>query len=82
MLAPGSGKTKTARLWAYVRDERPWAGEALTVICTALHALLIEGMMEMVSKIVLCALAVAATVKLSVDLRIWTRRGRPHAAGR
>lgn len=29
MLAPGSGKTKTARLWAYVRDERPWAGEAL-----------------------------------------------------
>jgi len=28
MLAPGSGKTKTARLWAYVRDERPWSGEA------------------------------------------------------
>ena len=28
LLAPGSGKTKTARLWAYVRDERPWAGEA------------------------------------------------------
>ncbi|MBT6117658.1 MAG: IS66 family transposase [Rhodospirillaceae bacterium] len=24
--APGHGKTKTARLWAYVRDERPWAG--------------------------------------------------------
>ena len=23
MLAPGNGKTKTARLWAYVRDERP-----------------------------------------------------------
>ncbi len=28
LLAPGSGKTKTARLWAYVRDERPCAGEA------------------------------------------------------
>ena len=28
MLSPGSGKTKTARLWAYVRDERPWAGGA------------------------------------------------------
>jgi hypothetical protein len=28
LLAPGSGKTKTARLWAYVRDERPWSGEA------------------------------------------------------
>jgi transposase len=26
MLAPGTGKTKTTRLWAYVRDERPWAG--------------------------------------------------------
>ena len=26
VLAPGTGKTKTARLWTYVRDERP-AGE-------------------------------------------------------
>lgn len=24
MLAPGTGKTQTARLWAYARDERPW----------------------------------------------------------
>jgi transposase len=28
LLAPGSGKTRTTRLWTYVRDERPWAGEA------------------------------------------------------
>ena len=28
VLAPGNGKTKTARLWTYVRDERPWAGDA------------------------------------------------------
>jgi transposase len=28
MQAPGTGKTKTARLWAYGRDERPWLGEA------------------------------------------------------
>ena len=28
MLAPGNGKTKTARLWAYARDERPWLGDA------------------------------------------------------
>lgn len=30
VLAPGTGtgKTKTGRLWAYVRDERPWAGDA------------------------------------------------------
>ena len=23
-LAPGKGKTKTGRLWTYVRDDRPW----------------------------------------------------------
>ena len=26
VLAPGTGKTKTGRLWAYLRDERPHAG--------------------------------------------------------
>ncbi len=26
--APGTGKTKTGRVWTYVRDERPWAGDA------------------------------------------------------
>jgi transposase len=26
VLAPGTGKTKTVRLWTYVRDERPFAG--------------------------------------------------------
>ncbi|MEO8243419.1 MAG: IS66 family transposase [bacterium] len=29
MLAPGTGKTQTARLWTYARDERPWGGAAL-----------------------------------------------------
>ncbi len=28
MLAPGTGKTQTARLWTYARDERPWGGAA------------------------------------------------------
>ena len=28
MLAPGSKKTKTARIWTYVRDERPWSGQS------------------------------------------------------
>lgn len=55
---------------------------AMTVICTAAHALLIEGTMETISKIGLCALAVAATVKLGVDLRVWTSGKRPRAAGR
>lgn len=27
VLAPGKGKTKTGRLWVYVRDDRPWGGE-------------------------------------------------------
>jgi transposase len=26
VLAPGAGRTKTGRLWVYVRDERPFAG--------------------------------------------------------
>lgn len=28
VLAPGTGKTRTGRLWAYLRDERPWCGPA------------------------------------------------------
>ena len=28
MLAPGTGRTQTARLWTYARDERPWGGAA------------------------------------------------------
>jgi transposase len=27
MLAPGTGKTRTSRLWVYVRDERQWGSE-------------------------------------------------------
>ena len=37
VLAPGSGKTKTGRIWTYVRDERPFASpiakEALDRFC-------------------------------------------------
>jgi hypothetical protein len=28
MLAPGTKRAKTARVWAYVRDERPWIGQS------------------------------------------------------
>ena len=28
LLKPGNKKTKTARIWAYVRDERPWSGQS------------------------------------------------------
>ena len=30
MLAPGNKKTRTARIRAYVRDERPWSGPCAT----------------------------------------------------
>ncbi len=33
MLAPGTGKTQTARLWVYARDERPWGGDAPPAAC-------------------------------------------------
>jgi transposase len=28
VLAPGNGKTKTGRLWTYVRDDRPWGEQS------------------------------------------------------
>ena len=50
---------------------------SVTVLCTVVHALLIEGTMETVSKVALCTLVVLATVKVVTDLRAWasgTRR--------
>jgi len=32
VLAPGAGRTKTGRLWAYLRDERPYAGSAAPAV--------------------------------------------------
>lgn len=49
---------------------------ALTVLCSALHAVLIEGTMETVSKLALCGLAILATAKLAYDLRVWVLRPR------
>ncbi|MEL7344727.1 MAG: ferric reductase-like transmembrane domain-containing protein [Pseudomonadota bacterium] len=48
----------------------------ITVLGTVLHALLIEGTMEPVSKAVLAVLALGATLKALIDLRVWTRRPR------
>lgn len=53
----------------------------MIVIGSAAHALLIEGTMETLSKAALCALAVAATVKVIVDLKIWARRPRQKKTG-
>ncbi len=45
---------------------------AVIVVGSVVHALQIEGTMETVSKAVLCALILIATVKVVADLRVWT----------
>ncbi len=44
---------------------------------SAVHAILIEGTMETVSKAALCALVLAAATKVMVDLRVWRKRATP-----
>jgi predicted ferric reductase len=44
------------------------------VVGSVVHGILIEGAMETVSKVVLCALVLAAAVKVMVDLRVWRKR--------
>jgi len=46
----------------------------LIVLGTVLHALLIDGTMEPMSKAILCAAVLAVTGKLMLDLRLWGRR--------
>ncbi len=51
----------------------------VAVLCTALHALLIEGTMETFSKVALCGLVVVATLKVVADLKVWVIRRRHQA---
>jgi len=44
---------------------------AVIVIGTVVHAVLIEGTMETLSKAALCALVLAATTKVLADFRVW-----------
>ncbi len=44
------------------------------VLGTAIHAMLIEGTMETMSKAALCALVLAATIKIMADLRVWRKK--------
>jgi len=46
----------------------------VTVACSVVHALLIEGTMETITKTMLCILAVLTTAKTIYDLRVWARR--------
>src|SRR5262249_50217923 len=60
-------------------DPRTWrlAHMSLAVVIVvgvAIHAVLIEGTMETISKVALCALALVAIIKVMADLRVWRRR--------
>ena len=48
---------------------------------SVVHGLLIEGTMETVSKAALCALVLAATIKVMVDLRVWRNRATLRGEG-
>lgn len=51
----------------------------VTVVGSVVHAVLIEGTMETVTKVALCTLVVAATLRVLFDLRVWTSRTRRKA---
>jgi predicted ferric reductase len=44
------------------------------VVGSVAHGMLIEGTMETMSKAALCALVLAATIKVMADLRVWRKR--------
>jgi len=60
-----------ARTWRIVHV--PLA--IVIVVGGVVHAMLIEGTMETVSKAALCALVLGATIKVMADLRVLRRRG-------
>lgn len=49
---------------------------AVTVLCSIVHALLVEGTMETVSKAALCTLVIVVFMKAVVDLKVWAVRLR------
>lgn len=54
---------------------------AVVVVGSVVHALLIEGTMETLSKVLLCGLALLATAKVFADLRVWAIRTRQRRRG-
>lgn len=64
------------RVWRFAHT----ALALIVVLGSIVHALLVEGAMEPVSKAAFCALALVAMVKVVADLRafalIWSRKGR------
>ncbi|MFK4502892.1 putative ferric reductase [Bradyrhizobium japonicum] len=58
------------RTWRFIH--MPLA--IIIVAGSVVHCLLIEGTMETISKAALCALVLAATVKVMIDLQVWRKR--------
>jgi hypothetical protein len=48
----------------------------IIVVGTMVHAILIEGTMETVSKVALCALVLVTTMKVVADHRVWPNKRR------
>ena len=63
------------RIWRRIHT----AFAMVVVVGSVVHALLIEGTMGTVSKIILCTLVLVATVKVMADLKVWTIRTRRKA---
>lgn len=53
---------------------------AVIVVGTIVHAVLIEGTMETISKVILCVLVLAATIKVMSDLKVWAKRTTSRSA--
>src|SRR3954469_12948919 len=49
------------------------------VTTTVVHGMLVEGAMETMSKAALCALVLAAAIKVMADLRVWRKRATSRA---
>src|SRR3954454_10926604 len=45
------------------------------VVGSVVHGTLVEGTMETMSKVALCALVLGAAIKVMADLRVWRKRG-------
>ncbi len=53
----------------------------IIVVGTVIHAVQIDGTMEIVSKVVLCVAVVAATVIVMADLRVWAKQAKARRSG-
>jgi hypothetical protein len=48
---------------------------------TVVHGMLVEGTMETMTKAMLCALVLAAAIKVMADLRVWRKRATLRGGG-